>query len=117
MTTSHGISCGGCGAPLSHINAVCDDCLPNFYSPPGDYRPYDETPTQPRPRLRATDLEKLVDLASKAVLGVLENDGGDFKLDKGPHGGWLIKHEGYFSLSVAMRAAVVAVITEMASHG
>jgi len=27
------INCGGCGRPLSHINEVCDDCLPNFYSP------------------------------------------------------------------------------------
>lgn len=145
------ISCGGCGVPLSHINAVCDDCLPNFYSTGTDAQePYPtvfeaarnlatDASTYPawiycnllkdcvddmarkdeeigRLRGKATDLDALIDLASKAVLKVLEHDGGDFELDKGPHGGWLIKHDGYFNLSVTMRAAVVDVVSEMASH-
>lgn len=36
-----GIVCGGCGAPLSHINEPCLICLPGFYGNPahGDRQP------------------------------------------------------------------------------
>lgn len=40
-------NCGTCGAPLSHINAVCDICLPGFYNPPGQYQAFDKRPIGP----------------------------------------------------------------------
>lgn len=67
------VSCGGCGAPLSHINAVCDTCLPKFYST-------DVPPRSSRHAALDRNTQRLVNVLEDTKRFIVkEAEGGDIR--------------------------------------
>jgi hypothetical protein len=69
------IECGTCGAPLSHINAICDQCLPHgIYGDPRQVWeqkwPYPIT-------------EKMIDAAARAIVARHSDNWEDGITEKG----------------------------------